>query len=317
VPGTGSHPCGASHPGISTTRTARRGRSGTASKPQRISFPPAVNGCRDRWGSSPARALQDLAQARVLVLTAAASITDTQRQIEQTENALCVLLARNPGPIERGGSLTDDPVRTDVPEGLPSALLERRPDLRAAEMQLKASNADIGQAKAAFFPQLTLTGLYGFQSVALSDLFTSPAQIWQFGPSLTVPMFTGGRLTGNLRLAKAQFAQSPALYQKSVQEAFRQVSDSLIAYQRLRELRAQVNDLTEAYRLAADLASVRYEGGVTNYLEVLYNEQELFNAELALSRTEANVLLSVVQLYRALGGGWQLEDSPDPEARTP
>jgi multidrug efflux system outer membrane protein len=181
--------------------------------------------------------------------------------------------------------------------------------LRAAEQQLIAANADIGQAKAAFFPELTLTGAYGFQSVALNDLFTDPAQTWRFGPTLTLPLFTGGRLLGNLDFTKAQFEEAVALYQKSAQNAFRDVSDSLIAYQRLRELRVQVEELTAAYRLAAELATIRYEGGVTSYLEVLYNQQELFNAELRLSRTEANELLSVIQLYRALGGGWQVPAS--------
>jgi outer membrane protein, multidrug efflux system len=250
--------------------------------------------------------MQDIAQARILVLTAEASITETLRNIEQTENAFCLLLGRNPGPVERGRPLNEYPVRADVPAGLPSALLERRPDLRAAEQQLVAANADIGQAKAAFFPQLTLTGFYGYQSMALNDLFTDPAQIWQFGPAVSLPLFTGGRLMGNYDFAKARFEEAVVLYQKSVQDAFRDVSDSLIAYQRLRELRSQVEDLTAAYRLAADLANTRYEGGVTSYLEVLYNEQELFNAELRLSRTQANELLSVIQLYRSLGGGWSM-----------
>ncbi len=253
--------------------------------------------------------MQDIAQARILVLTAKATITDTLRQIEQTENAFCLLLGRNPGPIKRGRPLDDHAVRTDVPAGLPSTLLERRPDLRAAEQQLMAANANIGQAKAAFFPQLSLTGLYGFQSISLGSLFTSPAQTWQFGPALSLPLFTGGRLRGNLEFAKAQFEEAVALYQKFVQDAFRDVSDSLIAYKRLRELRAQIEELTAAYRLAADLANTRYEGGVTSYLEVLYNEQELFTSELNLSRTKANELLSVIQLYRALGGGWQVPDT--------
>lgn len=249
--------------------------------------------------------LQDVAQARILVATAEASIVDTLRLIEQTENAFSLLLGRNPGPVERGRPLTEHPVRVEVPAGLPSALLERRPDLRAAEQQLVAANADVGQAKAAFFPQLSLTGNYGFQSVSLSDLFTGPSQAWQFGPTLTMPLFTGGRLRGNLKLAQAQFDEAVARYQQSVQAAFRDVSDALIACQRLRELRARLEERTRAHRLAAELASTRYEGGVTSYLEVLYNEQELFNAELALSEAQADELLSVVQLYRALGGGWQ------------
>lgn len=248
--------------------------------------------------------LQDVAQARVLVLAAQATITDTQRRLEQTENALSILLGRNPGSIKRGSSLTKQPVRTSVPAGLPSSLLENRPDLRAAEQQLIAANADIGQAKAAFFPQLSLTGTYGFQSSSLSQLATSSARTWQFGPAVDVPVFTGGFLKGNLKLAEARFEEALAFYQKSVREAFRDVSDSLIAQRRLGELRGQLEEQVKARAEAAELASVRYEGGVTSYLEVLYNEQELFETELALSRAQLNELLSVVQLYRALGGGW-------------
>ncbi len=249
--------------------------------------------------------LQDVAQARILVSTAEASITDTLRQIEQTENALAVLLGRNPGRVARGRPLCEQPLRSEAPPGLPSDLLLRRPDLRAAEQELVAANADVGQAKAAFFPQVTLTGLYGFQSVSLSELFTQPARTWEFGPAVSAPVFTGGLLKGNLKLAQARFQEAVALYQKSVQEAFRDVSDSLIAYERSGELRAQLTERVEAHRLAASLATTRYEGGVTSYLEVLYIEQELFDAELALSRAQVNELLSVIQLYRALGGGWR------------
>ncbi len=249
--------------------------------------------------------MQDVHQARILVFTAEAAIVDTQRRIEQQENLLSTLLGRNPGPIERGGALALQRLRAQVPPGLPSSLLERRPDLRAAEQQLVAANADIGQAKAAFYPQLTLTGFYGYQTVALSDLFSAPARSWQFGPAVTMPLFTGGRLRGNLKLAEARFQESVAAYQKAVQGAFREVSDSLIAYQRTQEYRARQEENTQAHRDAAATAADRYEGGVTSYLEVLYNEQELFNAELALAQARRNELLSVVQLYRALGGGWQ------------
>ena len=174
--------------------------------------------------------------------------------------------------------------------------------------QVTARNADIGQAKAAFFPQLTLTGFFGYQTVALSDLFSAPARTWQFGPAVTFPLFTGGRLKGNLRQAEARFQETVAQYQKSVQGAFREVSDGLIAYQRTQEFRARQEDNTQAHRDATGTANVRYEGGVTSYLEVLYNEQELFNAELALAQARRNELLSVVQLFRALGGGWQMPE---------
>jgi multidrug efflux system outer membrane protein len=248
--------------------------------------------------------LQDVYQAQILVSTAEASIADTHRRIEQQENLLSILLGRNPGDIQRGAPLVSQTLRADIPPGLPSSLLERRPDLRAAEQQLVAANADIGQARAAFYPQVTLTGFAGFQSVALSDLFTGAAKTWQFGPAVTLPLFTGGRLRGNLKLAQARFQESLAFYQQTVQGAFREVSDGLIAYQRTREFRTKQEERTQAHRDATGLANVRYEGGVTSYLEVLYNEQELFNAELGLAQARRNEFLSVIQLYRALGGGW-------------
>jgi len=249
--------------------------------------------------------IQDVYQARILVFTAEAAIADTHRKIEQQENFLSILLGRNPGHIERSNTLTMQKLLTEVPPGLPSSLLERRPDVQAAEHGLVAANANIGQAKAAFYPQLTLTGIYGYQSVALSDLFTAPARAWQFGPAVTLPLFTGGRLKGNLKLAEATFQESLAVYQQTVQGAFRDVSDGLIAYQRTQEFRAKEEENTQAHRDATETANIRYDGGVTSYLEVLYNENELFNSELTLAQARLNELLSVVQLYRALGGGWQ------------
>ncbi len=250
-------------------------------------------------------AQQDVAQAKILVYAAEATIVDILRQREQQENALCILLGRNPGSIRRGEGLPAQQVRADVPTGLPSALLERRPDIRLAEQQLVAANANIGQAKAAFFPQVTLTGLYGYQTVALSDLFSGPARIWQFGPSVSLPLFTGGRLRANLKITRAQYDEAVAVYQQTVRNAFGDVSNALIDYQRSREFRIRQEERTQANREAADLATTRYEGGVTSYLEVIYNEQELFAAELNLAQASLNELLSVVSLYRALGGGWQ------------
>jgi multidrug efflux system outer membrane protein len=248
--------------------------------------------------------MQDVYQSQILVSTAEAAIADTRRRIEQTENELNLLLGRNPGAPARGENFLRQRVDIIVPPGLPSDLLERRPDIRSAEQQLRAANADIGQARAAFFPKLTLTGFYGVQSVALSDLFTGASQTWQFGPAVSMPLFTGGALRGNLKLAEAQFAEAVARYQQTVQNAFREVSDSLIAVQRAREFRERQEESTRAHQSAAELANIRYEGGVTSYLEVLYNEQELFSAELSLARARLSELLSVVQLYRALGGGW-------------
>ena len=252
-------------------------------------------------------AMQDVAQAKILVYGAEASLVDIQRQREQQENALCILLGRNPGPVRRGDGFNAQKAGTEVPAGLPSSLLERRPDIQTAEQLLVAANADIGQAKAAFYPQLTLTGFYGFQSVAMSDLFTSGSRTWQFGPAITMPLFTGGRLRANLKVTQAQYEEALAVYQKTLQNAFREVSDGLIAYQRTREFAARQADRTQANREATRLANIRYDGGVTSYLEVLYNEQELFTAELNLAQARLNELLSVVLLYRSLGGGWQME----------
>ncbi len=262
----------------------------------------ALTAAREEGGVA---ALQDVAQARILVYSAEASIVDIQRQREQQENALSILLGRNPGAIQRGAGFNNQQVRAEVPAGLPSSLLERRPDIRFAEQNLVAANANIGQAKAAFYPQVTLTGFYGFQSVALSDLFTSGSRAWQFGPAVSVPLFTGGRLRANLKSTQAQYEEALADYQRTVQNAFREVSDGLIAYQRTREFAARQEQRTQANREAASLAYIRYDGGVTSYLEVLYNEQELFSAELNLAQARLSELLSVVQLYRALGGGWE------------
>ncbi len=259
--------------------------------------------------------MQDVHQAKILVATAEAAIAETHRRIEQKENELSLLLGRNPGSPARGEGLLRQKLDVPVPPGLPSSLIERRPDIRAAEQALVAANADIGQAKAAFFPQVTLTGLYGYQAVALSDLFSAPARTWQFGPAVSAPLFTGGALRANLRLARAQFDEALAQYQRTVQTAFHEVSDALIAYQRTREFRVRQEERTEAHRSATELANTRYEGGVTSYLEVLYNEQELFAAELALAQARLNELLSVVQLYRALGGGWKEPAGPLETAR--
>ena len=257
---------------------------------------------REQGGVS---AMQDVAQAKILVYGAEASIVAIQRAREQQENALCILLGRNPGLIRRGEGFAEKKARADVPVGLPSSLLERRPDLQTAEQLLIAANADIGQAKAAFYPQLALTGFYGYQTVALSDLFTSASRMWQFGPAITLPLFTGGRLRANLKVTQAQYEEALATYQRTVQNAFREVSDGLIAYQRDKEFTARQEALTQANRQATELANIRYDGGVTSYLEVLYNEQQLFGAELTLAQARLSELLSVVQLYRALGGGWQ------------
>lgn len=249
--------------------------------------------------------LLDVRQAEQLVFTASAEVPALEQQIEQQENFLSVLLGQNPGDIPRGLTLTDQPQPPEVPPGLPSALLERRPDIRQAEEQLIAANAQIGVARAAYFPDIALSGSGGFQSSALTSLFSGPAGAWSFGASLAQPIFTGGRLRSGVRLAQAQRQTAVLIYQQSIQSAFRSVSDSLVAYRKTREFRTQEESLFQSAQDAARLSHIRYTGGVTGYLEVLTNETNAFSAELALVQARLNELLALVQLYEALGGGWQ------------
>jgi multidrug efflux system outer membrane protein len=250
--------------------------------------------------------LLDLRQGEQLVYTASEAIPQLQQQIEQTENQISLLLGQNPAGIERGRSFTDQELPPDVPAGLPSDLLERRPDIRAAEGNLIAANANIGVAKAAYFPQISLSGLLGGQSTQLSSLFNGPNTTWSFVPQITQPIFTGGRLKSGVRLAEAQQQAALAQYEKSVQTAFTEVSNALIAHQRLRESRVEQDNLVTALQDRKRLAYVRYQGGVDTLLNALDSDRDLFQAELTLSQIRLNELLSVVNLYKALGGGWQL-----------
>jgi len=252
-----------------------------------------------------ATSLLDVRQAEQLVFTASAEVPSLEQQIEQQENLLSILLGQNPGDVPRGQTLTEQRQPPEVPAGLPSALLERRPDIREAEDQLIAANAEIGVARAAHFPQISLSGTGGFQSSALSNLFTGPAGAWTFGASLTQPIFTGGRLRSGVRLAEARRQTALLVYQQSIQAAFRSVSDSLVTYRKTREFREQEELLFQSAQDAARLSHMRYTGGVTGYLEVLTNETNAFSAELALVQARQSELLALVQLYEALGGGWQ------------
>lgn len=247
----------------------------------------------------------DLRQAEQLVDSAAQTIPVLQQQIEQTENRISLLLGKNPDGIERGRGFTDQEMPPEIPPGLPSALLERRPDIRVAEANLIAMNAQIGAAKAAFFPQISLTGLLGGQSTQLSTLFSGPSKMWSFVPQVSQPIFMGGRLVSNVRLAKAQRDSVLAQYEKAVQVSFGEVSDSLIAHQRVRESRVQQESLVTALEDRKRLAYVRYRGGVDTQLNALDADRDLFEAELTLSQIKLNELLSVVQLYKSLGGGWE------------
>jgi len=252
-----------------------------------------------------ATSLLDVRQAEQLVFTAGAEIPALEQQIEQQENSLSILLGQNPGDITRGETLTEQRQPSQVPPGLPSSLLERRPDIRQAEEQLVAANAEIGVARAAYFPQIVLSGSGGFQSSALTNLFSGPAGAWSFGASLAEPIFTGGRLRAGVRLAEAQQQTAALFYQQSIQGAFRSVSDALVAYRKTREFRAQQELLFQSAQDAARLSHMRYTGGATGYLEVLTNETNAFSAELNLAQARLNELLALVQLYQALGGGWQ------------
>jgi outer membrane protein, multidrug efflux system len=249
--------------------------------------------------------LLDVRQAEQLVFTASAEIPVLEQQIEQQENVLSILLGQNPGDIPRGQSLTEQRQPPEVPPGLPSELLERRPDIRQAEEQLIAANAEIGVARAAYFPQISLSGTGGFQSSALSNLFTGPAGAWSFGALVTQPIFTAGRLRSGVRLAEARQNTALLVYQQSIQGAFRSVSDAFVTYRKTREFRVQEELLFQSAQDAARLSRMRYTGGVTGYLEVLTNETNAFSAELTVVQAHQNELLAMVQLYNALGGGWQ------------
>jgi multidrug efflux system outer membrane protein len=247
----------------------------------------------------------DVRQAEQLVAVASESIPDLERRIQQEENFISTLLGNNPGPVARGMKLTEQPHLPEVPAGIPARLLERRPDIRAVEAQLIAANAQIGVARAAYFPQITLTANSGLQSSALSSLFTGPAGFWNFGGSLAQPIFAGGRIKSGVRLAEARKQELVLTYQQTIQQAFRGVSDSLVGYQKSREFRLHQEELVVAARDAARLSDVRYRGGAASYLEVLTNETNAFEAELGLAQAQLNELVGLVGIYRNLGGGWE------------
>ncbi len=264
---------------------------------------------RDRFEAGLTTAL-DLRQAEAELASTAAQIPDLERQVAQTENQLSILLGRNPGGIGRGRPLTGQTSSPTVPAGLPSALLERRPDIRQAEQTLVAVNARIGVAKAAFFPQIFLTGFFGVESAALSDLFTGPSRIWQFGPTVTLPIFNAGRNRSNLRLTEARQREAVIRYEQTIQQAFREVEDALIAHRKAREGLVEQEAAVRASREALSIAELRYTSGLTSYLNVLDAQRTLLTAEVAESRTLLSQLVAVVQLYRALGGGWDAVRDP-------
>jgi len=246
----------------------------------------------------------DVRQAEQLLYTATGQLAALEREIAQTENALSLLLGQVPGDIPRGLSLEAFEAPPSVPAGLPSALLERRPDIRQAEQELVAANAQIGAAKAEYFPRISLTGFFGAQSRALSDLLTSPAATWSVGAGALAPIFNAGRTRANVRFTEAVQREALVTYQRTIYTAFREVSDSLAGYRKTSEQRAQQQRLVEALRESTRLSTSRYEGGLDSYLPVLDAQRNLFQGELDLARLRQQELAAIVQLYRALGGGW-------------
>ena len=247
----------------------------------------------------------DVRQAEELVYNATEVIPTLEQSIQQTENFLSFLTGRNPGAIARGLGLTEQPMPPSVPAGLPSDLVERRPDIRAAENSLIAANARIDVARKEFFPRISISAFLGYESGQITSLFSGSRSVWNVLPQVTQPIFTGGRLKSNVRLSQAEREFLLVDYQRTIQGAFREVSDSLIAYQKVREVRSQRTLLVETLRDRARLSYLRYTGGVATLLDALDADRELFEAERSLALARRDELLSVVQLYKALGGGWQ------------
>lgn len=246
----------------------------------------------------------DVRQSEQLLFTATGQIASLEREIAQTENALNLLLGQFPGDVRRGRPLEAFEAPPGVPAGLPSALLERRPDIRQAEQQLIAANAEIGAAKAEYFPRISLTSFFGVQSRALSDLLTGPARLASASVGAAAPIFNAGRTRANVRFTEAVQREMVVNYQRTIYGAFRDVADSLAAHTKTSEERTQQERLVETLRESVRLSTQRYEGGLDSYLPVLDAQRNLFQGELDLARLRQQELASIVQLYRALGGGW-------------
>lgn len=247
----------------------------------------------------------EVAQVQSEYEQAAIRVPALERQVAVLENALSVLLGRNPGSIVRGKSL-EELTLPEVPEGMPSDLLERRPDIRQAEQNLIAANAQIGVAKAQYFPSISLTGLFGYASVALSDLFSSTANLWGLGGLALGPIFTGGQLTGQLRASEAVQRQVLTGYLQTVQNAFREVDDALVSTQKRREELAAQHRQVEALKEYERLANINYDEGQVSFIEVLDSQRKLFDAELTYTQGYNDVYASLIAMYKVMGGGWVL-----------
>jgi multidrug efflux system outer membrane protein len=250
-------------------------------------------------------AISDVYQAQVLLQTAQAQAISLQSSIEQTENNISILLGKPPAAVTRGLELTAQPHIPEVPAGLPSALLQRRPDIQQAEQNLVAANANVGVAKANFFPQFAITGTFGAQSTSLSSFIDGPATFWSAGIQAVQPIFQGGRIKSQYRLAWAQRDEAELQYKKTVNQAFGDVSNGLVGYYQARLFRMKIEEQTHSYSETARLANVRFLGGYTSFLEVEYNQQQYFTSALQLAQAWGAELQSYVFLYQALGGGWQ------------
>jgi len=261
-----------------------------------------LNTVKFKGGESPKT---DVLQAQLLVEQAEAQIISLQQSIQQTENQISILLGRNPGPIARGLSLTEQPHTPEIPPGLPSTLLERRPDVRRAEMFLVSANANVGVAKAAFFPQFALTGQFGAQSTSITSFLQGPATFWALAGQLAQPIFEGGRIRSNYELAWAKRNEAELAYRQSIQLAVADVSNGLVGYAQSQQYRAKIQEQTNTYLETAQLANVRFQGGSTSFLEVLVTQQQYFDSELLLAQARNGELQNFVQLYKALGGGWE------------
>ncbi len=239
-------------------------------------------------------------------------IPQLEQQIAVAENALCLLLGRPPGPIDRGGVLTEDYVAPAVPVGLPAALLERRPDVLAAEQQLIAANANIGVAKSLYYPTISLTGILGTISGEFSNLLKADSNIWQVSPGLFSPIFQGGRIRRQNDAAWARFDQAAAQYQKAALNSYREVANALVTVKKLAEARVELESGVTSLKNASALSRSRYDAGLASYLEILNADQQLFDQELQLAQVRGEEMRAFVELYRALGGGWQVEPVPTP-----
>ena len=264
-----------------------------------------------RLAGGTASALETV-RAEAALAAASSYVPGLERQIQAQENLLSFLVGRPPGPIARGAALTGQPLPPAIPAGLPSTLMERRPDLRAAEQELVAANAAIGVAKAGYFPTLSLTGLLGGVAPHLGDLFGSGKE-WLVSPALTGPALQGLRLKDQKEVRLAQWEQARIRYQAAVSQAFGEVSTALVAYEKLAEVERHQARAVAASKEALRLASLRYTAGLSSYLEVLDAQQQVFPAENALSQARLARLLTLVQLYKALGGGWKLPEQPGKE----